>query len=525
MGEHEPRRRWWRLRRGTPKAGGTVSVDYEKDGTRVVSRNFTDASGKQRMTRHSFPDAVQHHYRPTDTDDDSDVLLYAGELSFPGEEHRPYVGDVTFTWRRTPRIRVRGTRAVDGTGIEEYFSPPPGGSMWVDVQGVVIALQDGKIPDQPNELAPAETFAGSSLHVDERVDQQVGDATELEEVTFLVPNGWQAHDETRIFDPEDVGHTWHGRTQAQGDGWTVVFDRNRTADSKAWETLKRSGGHRFTHVGRLTRTDGASFSGEGALEALERVRLGLCLALGRRTTCVLPVGRRGGQPVWALWRGNPVDSYSNASHWLDSSTCSKQLAEIVSRVLEFSNDATRLETLTHALSYYVAANVDVDVHLQVSLPVSGLQLLTYYQFVTDGPHTAKEWEALVPKERGTEWELRQLLSKMNVSVPMPPHFQNLAAVQRRLATSGAQRDALGVVIKMRNVATHPTKDQPGNYSIYQWAEAGMLARYWLGLALLHTIGYRGDIAAILQARPRETGELRSVPWASAWSAGLSPSGP
>ncbi|WP_369196450.1 hypothetical protein [Streptomyces djakartensis] len=203
---------------------------------------------------------------------------------------------------------------------------------------------------------------------------------------------------------------------------------------------------------------------------------------------------------------------TNSSDWLESTYSAQQIGELISRVLDFTNDKNSLQSFKNALAYYIAATVDVDAHLQASLPISGLQLLTYYTFVTTGPHTPKQWEKLVPKNRGTEWEVRQLLDKMQISISIPTHFQHLAAVAQQMAKNGASRDALGVVIKMRNVATHPTKQQSGDYTVYAWAEAGMLARYWLCLALLYTVGYQGDVAAVMQPRPRQPGETRGTPW-------------
>lgn len=55
-------------------------------------------------------------------------------------------------------------------------------------------------------------------------------------------------------------------------------------------------------------------------------------------------------------------------------------------------------------------------------------------------------------------------------------------------------------------------------SDYEWAEAGMLARYWLCLALLHAAGYQGQAAAIMQARPRMTSQVHPVPWVPQASA-------
>lgn len=65
---------------------------------------------------------------------------------------------------------------------------------------------------------------------------------------------------------------------------------------------------------------------------------------------------------------------------------------------------------------------------------------------------------------------------------------------------------------MRNVVTHLTRNQPGTFSVYEWAEAGLLARFWLCLSLLNTVGYCGQIAEIMQSQPHWTGWMRQVPW-------------
>lgn len=343
-----------------------------------------------------------------------------------------------------------------------------------------------------------------------RLEQQVGDPTALEQVTFLVPNGWQGHDGSGICDPEDLAQIWHGRAEAAGDGWIVTFDSDIAMDSAAWRDLKNSGGRRFTHVGRLTREDGLTFTGDEAFEALARIRLGLNLALGRRVTCALPVGWRNDQPVWSRWRSAPVDRYRDVSHWLDDTVSCRQVGEVVSLMLAYTADSASQEALKNAISYYVAANVDVDVELSVAVPVSGLQLLAYLRFVTERrAYSFTRWKAL-----NTEAQLRLLIEEVGVDTSVPDHFQHLTNARERLADDDAPRDALGLVIKMRNVVTHPTRDQPGHFSIYEWAEAGMLARYWLCLALLNTVGYHSQVAEIFQAQPRWPGQLRLVPWAS-----------
>ncbi|MFH8435151.1 hypothetical protein ACH4A3_07965 [Streptomyces sp. NPDC018007] len=503
-----------------------VTVSYEPDGTRVVSRSLTDSDGKTLVFTHSFPDATQHHYREVAGDE---FPLHTGKIAFPDNLDRPYEGKVFFTWRPTPQVRMEGTRNSSPKDIADLFSDASSTTgMWRTAPSLILGTEISSIPDQPSvKSAEADPSTLGDLRIEERVHVQLGDGDSLDEMTFLLPNGWRADDASFICDPENLALTpRNGRTTAEGDGWTVVFDLLPSINLKEWRRIKDLGGYSFTHCGRLTRTDGSPFTSEEGCATLDRIGLGLRLALGRRTSCLLPVGFAGGSAVWALWSATAVDPMSNASDWLDSSTAAKQVGELISQVLSFTTTTSSLQSFKNALAYYIAAAVDVDVHLQASLPISGLQLLTFYSFVTAGSLTSKDWANLAPKERVTEWEIRKLLDKINVDLTIPAHFLNLAKIGHQMAAAGAKRDALGVVIKMRNVATHPTKQQAGDYTNQQWAEAGMLSRYWLCLALLHMVGYKGEIAAVMQSRPRHHGELRETPWCSTsgkpWKVGVAP---
>lgn len=488
----------------------SVEVVIE-DGRRIVRRSLAVTDGKVLVTEHSFPDAVRHHYSPAGADED--VLLCKGEFSLL-DDGRAVKGDIRFRWRPSPHVEVRGERPtspVDLAALSAFLSGTGHQGMWVAPGAVSVKLPGGTLPVQPRRSYIPQGLAGQSFHQG-RIEQQVGDPAALEQVTFLVPNGWEGHDGGGICDPGNLAQAWHGRTAAQGDGWTVTLDQDAAMDSAAWKGLKESGGHRFTHAGRLSRADGSAFTGDEAFDALDRVRLGLNLALGRRITCALPVGWRDSQPVWCRWRSAPVDDYCDASQWLDETTSYRQVSDVVSCVLAFTASPVNRESLRYATSYYVAANVDVDVEMAASIPVSALQLLSYFRFVTDrGTYSQTRWEK---EKQKTEAQLRLLTDDIGIDTSIPAHFKHLTDVRDRFARTGPSRDALGVIIKMRNVVTHPTRDQPGIFSVYEWAEAGMLARYWLCLSLLNTVGYKGQIAEIMQPQPRWPGQLRRVPWLS-----------
>ncbi|MFD9865010.1 hypothetical protein [Streptomyces alboflavus] len=497
-----------------------VSVSYEADGTRVVSRLLpANESGVRHELVHRFADAIEHLYAPRPMNED--VPLFAGKLKFTHEPNAVYDARVTYRWSPRPRVEAEGTRPAGSGDIAALMDSAQSAGMWRTLSGVLIDLEDGIIPLPAGRAA----LPDADVATEQAVDQELGDGSQLDEITCVVPNLWPTVRGTGICDPGDLGHTWYGRTTAEGDGWRVEFDRTRSAPRAVFKQLQRRGGRLFTHTARLTRIDGSPFSSVEALDALDRIRLGLGLALGRRTGCVLPVGFFGGKPVWTLWRGQRVDRYrSTSSQWLDETTDSVQLSEIVGKTLDATQDATARGALSQAIGYYIAGLGDVDVELQANMAVSGMQLLSHYRFVTTGLYTSKQWDDLKPCQGPTEWEIRQLLSGIGINTPVPAHFAHLYAVQQRLAAKGARFDGLGTVVKMRNVATHPTKDQPASYSTQEWTEAGLLGCYWFGLSLLDFIHYNGKIAAILQPRPRYDGELRAGPWsamgqAGAWQAG------
>jgi hypothetical protein len=489
-----------------------TSVDVDEDGHRHVSWSVVDSAGKTVTFQHDYPDVLQHHYKPAAGDDA--VPLYEGGFSF-GDEAKPFQGDVRFSWHPSPRVVASGTRETTPADLARFMASDDQG-MWIERSSVRIELRDDQLPPQPAALARSAPTRGYSIA--ERVEQDLGSSAPLDRVTFLIPNGWEALDATGICDPDDLLHLWDGRTHTSGGGWDVVIDRRAGMDSTLWRQLHDEDGWTFTHVGQIQRTDTALFSGEEAFDALDRIRVALNIALGRRTTCALPVGWSGYAPVWTRWRGAPVDRYTQSTHWLDDTIASKQVREIVSRVLDYSSDPLAWEALKPAVAYYMAANVDVDVELSVSIPVSALQLLAYHRFVTErGLYSNTAWKAL-----DTEDQLRLLFDDIQADLTVQAHFQHLADARDRLALIGPPRDALGTVMKMRNTVTHPTRDKPATFSIYEWAEAGMHARYWLCLAILNTVGYQGMVADVLTPRARWTGQVRSVPWAPSQVGTISP---
>jgi hypothetical protein len=482
----------------------TVSTDQ---GRRIVTQEIAGA-GERLFISHDYPDALVHHYESGGMN--QDVPLFTGSFKFELSE-LPYIGDVRWVWGANPRILARGQRATRGEDITKLLEllEQPADSMWVDAAQVIVDLPGGRIPVQPD--TPPEFGDAAGHDILTSVEQELGDDSVLDSCTFLVPNGWRALDSTGICRPDRLEKTWYGRTTGQGDGWAVTLDVHQSMTGKTdWSELKNSYGQRFTHVGQIRRLDGSTFTGRDAFDALDRIRLGLNLGLGRRTTAALPVGWYKSEPVWCRWRSAPVDPYRNKTHWLDQTIAAHQISDVVSLALSYTSNPLAKSVLKGAMAYYVSSNNDVTVELTAALPTSGLQLLAYYRFVS-GPnasHSKGSWNA-----KTTEEQIRLLLDEAEIDTSIPNHMSNILSARAKLSVSKQSGDALTTAIAMRNVVTHPTKDLPyETFSIYEWAEIGMIARYWLCLSILRTIGYGGPIADVLSPTPAWTGSIKNPPW-------------
>lgn len=469
--------------------------------------------------------ALRHHYTPRGTGED--IPLYAGEFR-TGDEPEPAHGTVRWQWGRFGRIKMDGERnlkfadpALDFVKATEYKSS----SMWIPHSAIEIDAAGGRIPPQPAGSMGAAAGHPSVIKLagthrfEATLEQALGDPSKMDRVTFLIPNGWEADDGAFVSDatPQNAEegvdaaapYVWPGRTVCGGGGWSVTFDMvGEMRSGTSWRELRDGGGMRFTHVGELRRVDEATFTGDDAFAILDRVRIALNIALGRRVSCALPVGYLQGEPVWTRWRTSPVDRLGASSDWLDRTIAARQIGHLVSRVLDVAFDAGTWSALRSATGYYTAGK-DVTVDLSVPLPISGLQALTFFRFMSTPQMSNTKWKNLQ-----TEGQIRLLLEAADIDLAVPAHLIHLESARSKLSQAKKPGDALTAVVEMRNVATHPTDQLPyDRYTIYEWAEGGMVASYWLCLALLKLVDYNIEMARRLEKDVPYVGQVKLPPWA------------
>lgn len=383
---------------------------------------------------------------------------------------------------------------------------------WVELPTIEIDLGDAVIPTQPGGSTSSER---GDVSITERLTPQVvGDATSLDRITFLVPNGWDAYGGTNICDPDDLTRYWRGRIEAFPAGWHITIDTRPDVDKNFWRRLRDENASAVTHIGQIQRADGAAFDAEDADLVLQALRLAFSLSVGRTVNLLLPVGWRGNEPVWTRWVSPHIDGVKNTGTFLDRHEGAAQMRELIERVIDYCTTPERLEIIQYATSYYVTATYDVDVELGVALPVSGLQLLAYNRFVEErGTYTKTRWNSLP----NTEQEIRLLLDDCKIPTGLPATYPHLQAISARAFdpnTSTTPRDALGSVMLLRNKIIHPTSVKPGAWSPYEWAEAGHYGAHCLLLAILNTVGYQGAHRSAWADNIWD-GVTEPVPWAAA----------
>jgi hypothetical protein len=185
-------------RRGRPEPAVTVA----EDGTRRISWSMAGSDGMTWTFEHDHPDALRHHYAPHGIDED--VPLYRGTFCLDDDD-RPFEGDVCFRWLPTPHVDARGFRETAFEDLHGFLAAEPG-TLWVDATTVSVSLDAGRLPAQPPRGDVPPQQQGHSIS--SRIEQELGSRDGLDRVTFLLPNGWQAHDGLGICDPGNLIRLW-----------------------------------------------------------------------------------------------------------------------------------------------------------------------------------------------------------------------------------------------------------------------------------------------------------------------------
>lgn len=434
------------------------------------------------------PPLLRSLYQPTTFHEP--IPLFRGQMMLKdsgSDETIELDGGVELVWLPTPTVRyVVWSTAVHV--VPEILDPCSSSAPDVSVPAGAWAQPP------PSPVVPPEGVTFTSRGRCPRVE--VGDGRALKRVVFHLVN---FTDFLGSHGTEDGGGWRRNRLELSHGVWRIRLDSRMGIDAAA-EHLAATGGFAFTHIGEITRADGANFAAEEIKPMLSMMHWFAALARGAHAGVAIPVGFGDTpDPAWVEWSATVADPWRGPLSWA-SRTNPEQVQTAFSLVMDRMEDPFWSEVLRLLIDYYVAANDPRPVEQALMVAQAGLELTSWLVLVKLGDHCPKETEQMKAAAR-----LRRFLSALKVDCSIPPRLASLSGLRL-----GDRPDGPGAITGARNRIVHPslkkaTLDTEAKLDVWR------LALWYLELGILYLIGYEGEYTNRVTAE--WVGETELVPWA------------
>lgn len=273
-----------------------------------------------------------------------------------------------------------------------------------------------------------------------------------------------------------------------------------------FKSVGETGGHAFTHVGRLERSDGSLFVAQDAEPVLDALRRFLSFARG--AACSLPVrwGRAGdGSVTWEEWGSQPVDPWKGRSTWFDENH-GGLLSDLFDRFAQARSDSDLWPPFSLALHWYQSSNIRAGgMEGSIILGLTALDLLGAMVVVDRvGVVSDRKYDGLAAKDK-----LARLLDVLRVGNAIPAKLTNLAT----FAAANNWPTASETLAEVRHGYVHSNRRRrqvvlsASNLATF---EAWQLSLWYQELALLYLLGHQGEYRNRLTAD--WLGQVEKVPW-------------
>lgn len=307
-------------------------------------------------------------------------------------------------------------------------------------------------------------------------------------------------------EPLRQGGQMCGRVVLKADGWNITVAATDRTDNLT-KALKSQGGYALTHMGRIAREDGSTFSSEQLDDLLSCLHYFFSFALGRWAGVALPIGFDAeGNKVFEQWglRITANGPWNGSSSWFDRHH-GELLSQVFPGFLSLWTKQLWRKPLSDALYWYLGAcdrRVGIGVDTGLILAQTALELLAWTYCVLDRKMISAA--AFKPRRLSAADKLRLLTSSLNIPQEITPNFSALHGRQGR-----KWMDGMDAITEIRNSLVHP--DAETKLPDHSYYEGWKLSLWYLDLVLLRLCGHDGKYANRLAQR--WTGQVESVPWA------------
>lgn len=326
------------------------------------------------------------------------------------------------------------------------------------------------------------------------------------------------------------------RVSFEVESWKITLDQLETITDNV-KSLNSQGGFAITHVGKLEKLDGQSFSGDEAKDLLDIFANFLSFARGFKVPLILLAGYDSEKnQIWQHWYSSGGHSWKYVDSWFPTNNAGI-IAEIFPSFLRSWQEWIELEKL--AFYNYLEANAMSTLEVKIVLAQIALELIAH-----------KEGQN---KDNASE-KLRGLFRKYKIPVKIPfdrlskktstftdltdafrpqspPFMENLIRLKKKLKQELEEKleretnekekrkirktlnqiDAPYLFTTVRNDIVH-SKKKIENLTDYLY-ESSDIGLWYLELVMLAIFNYRGCYSNRL-LKYRQNGETETVPWAS-----------
>ena len=419
---------------------------------------------------------------------DDPIVLFEGEgsLSCPGKMMK---GECTiaFTWgpNQGPELTFRGSEVIHG---HEYQLEVPKLGLKAHIVGRQIingaggpmlkGLLNGKI--------------------------ELGSRQPIKRVEFHLGNFPSVHGEWISWGTLESA----GRIRLSSEHWEIIIDQvqnNPTVGEKGlWESLSDAQGYGITHVGALTRLDGAEFTLEEAEHVLTDVSRTLSFARGAFSCPFLRIGFNDrNERVWQSWSGYRTDAWSNNSNWF--SPHHPQILNAVFQGWRQLRSSPNLEVINAASHLYLDSHVPL---------LATETKLIIAQAAIEG--LANDWPFPMPAgsvlpgavtQTQAAGKIATIALSLGLNLDVPSELKELKTMPNPNPASSAPEKITWIRNSVAHLGNLPRMAGVSWESKYQ---ALQVAEHYLELALLRLLDVKGDY--LNRCKVGSIGDVELLPW-------------
>jgi hypothetical protein len=300
---------------------------------------------------------------------------------------------------------------------------------------------------------------------------------------------------------EQVGSTSYSiqHVPLQSKDWKIDL-RSLPQSSDTFKKLDKIGGYGLTHIGRLVKQDGSSFTGKEALEMMDVLSLFFSFAKGAWCQPICLVGLdENSNKVWESW-SSARDFWSEPLSWFDEMK-SQQIADLFPDFMNRLTNGQWQDTLREVIYWYLNSNkgrADVG----IILTQTAIERLSFDYVVKE----RRLLEAEGFKTLRASDKFRLLFSSLDIPIDIPKYSDDI----QQLAKQFNWLDTPQALTEIRNSLVHPEHKRRGQFNDAE-LDAWNLGLWYLELTILRLCGYTGTYHNRL-LKNSWVGQVEDVPW-------------